>query len=66
MTMAVTRLVTAGIVLLVAGAIVLAVAGSTITEAVAMALLGVGGVLLVSAAFYAVGRSEDEERARRR
>jgi hypothetical protein len=63
--MAFRRLVPTGIVLLVAGAIVLAVAGGTTAEAVAMVLLGVGGVLLVSAAFYAVGRSEDEERARR-
>ena len=64
--MAFRRLVILGIVLLVAGGVVLALAGGTTTEAVAMALLGVGGVLLVSAAFYNVGRSEDEERARRR
>jgi uncharacterized membrane protein len=63
--MAFRRLVIAGIVLLLAGAVLLALADATTTEAVAMALVGVGGVLLVSAAFYAVGRSEDEERARR-
>ncbi len=65
-TMVVRRFVTAGVVLLVAGAVVLALADTTTAEAVAMALLGVGGVLVVSAAFYSIGRSEDEERARRR
>ena len=64
--MVVRRFLTAGVVLLVAGAVVLALADTTTAEAVAMALLGVGGVLVVSAAFYTVGRSEDEERARRR
>lgn len=64
--MVVRRFVTAGVVLLVAGAVVLALADTTTAEAVAMALLGVGGVLVVSAAFYSIGRSEDEERARRR
>jgi hypothetical protein len=64
--MVVRRFLTFGVVLLVAGAVVLALADTTTAEAVAMALLGVGGVLVVSAAFYAIGRSEDEERARRR
>ena len=42
--------------------------GSTLVKigVEARALLGVGGVLVVSAAFYSIGRSEDEERARRR
>ena len=64
--MVVRRFLTTGVVLLVAGAVVLALADTTTAEAVAMALLGVGGVLVVSAAFYSIGRSEDEERARRR
>lgn len=64
--MVVRRFLTAGVVLLVAGAVVLALADTTTAEAVAMALLGVGGVVVVSAAFYTIGRSEDEERARRR
>lgn len=64
--MVVRRFLTAGVALLVAGAVVLALADTTTAEAVAMALLGVGGVLVVSAAFYSIGRSEDEERARRR
>jgi hypothetical protein len=64
--MAVKRLVAAGLVLLVAGAVVLAAASGTTSDAIAMALCGVGGVLLVCAAFYAVGRSEDADRAGRR
>jgi cytochrome c biogenesis protein CcdA len=50
---------------LVAGAVVLALAGGdTALVAIGMALAGLGAVLVVSLAFYAVGRSEDRERAK--
>ncbi|MBI5103937.1 MAG: hypothetical protein HZB46_02910 [Solirubrobacterales bacterium] len=44
----------AGIVLLVAD----------VVPVVGYAMLGIGGVLLVSLAFYAIGVSEDRDRAR--
>jgi uncharacterized membrane protein YuzA (DUF378 family) len=56
--------------LLVVGIVVLVVGGgSTGTQAAAFALIGVAGVVAVSLAFLAIGRSEDvaraaEERAR--
>ena len=53
------------LVLIVAGFVVLAIAGDdTAGDAVAIALMGVGGVLGVAAAFFEIGASED--RARRR
>ena len=55
-----------GAVLLVAGTIVLAVGrGSTAAEVAALLLGGVGGIWLVSAAFFAIGRSEERDRERR-
>ena len=55
----------AALVLLVAGVVVLALAGEDQTMAiVAMILLGVGGIGAMGIAFYAAGRSEDEERKR--
>ena len=51
--------------LIAAGLVVLAFAGDdTAGDAVALALMGIGGVLGVAAAFFEIGASED--RARRR
>jgi hypothetical protein len=51
--------------LIVAGLVVLAIVGDdTAGDAVALALMGIGGVLGVAAAFFEIGASED--RARRR
>jgi hypothetical protein len=51
--------------LIVAGLVVLAIVGDdTAGDAVAIGLMGVGGVLGVAAAFFEIGASED--RARRR
>ena len=50
---------------LVAGGAVLLVVGGTLANAVAASLLGFAGVIWVSMAFFAVGRSEDRERANR-
>ena len=59
------RLLAVAIVLFVAGAIVLLVGGDgTTARAIGYALVGVASVAGVSAAFYAVGLSEDRERAR--
>ena len=41
---------------------VLLVVGGTVATAVALSLLGFAGVIWVSMAFFAVGRSEDRER----
>jgi hypothetical protein len=55
--------VPAGLVL--AGAVVaVATGGSTAGTAVAVVLIGSAAVVAVSMVFYAVGRSEDRERAR--
>jgi uncharacterized membrane protein YuzA (DUF378 family) len=49
--------------LLFAAAILLALAGDSVTlKAVAFALFGIACVVAVSLVFFAVGRSEDEER----
>jgi hypothetical protein len=51
--------------LILLGLAVLAVAGDgTAASAIALALMGIGGVLGVAAAFFEIGASED--RARRR
>lgn len=51
--------------LILVGLAVLAVAGDDTTgDAIALAVMGVGGVLGVAAAFFEIGASED--RARRR
>jgi hypothetical protein len=55
----------AGIVAALAGAFVLLV-GEGAASIAGFALLGVGGVLLVSLAFYLIGLSEDRERRGRR
>jgi hypothetical protein len=51
------------LVLLVAGALVLAAGGGGVaTDAAAVVLLGVGGVLAVSTAFWEIGSGEDRDR----
>ena len=65
--MAIVRRLWPAAVLAAAGVVVLALGGgATAAVAAGMALLGLAGVYLVSLAFYAVGRSEDRERAARR
>ena len=54
----------AGSVLLVAG-IILAAVGDGKADVAAFAIGGAGAILLVSLAFYAVGRSEDRDREKR-
>jgi hypothetical protein len=50
--------------LLVAGLILFPLTDTTTGDTIAFALVGLGGILLASLAFYAVGRSEDLERER--
>jgi hypothetical protein len=50
-------------VFLLAGLIVLAIGGdATAADAIALALMGIGGVLGVAAAFFEIGASEDRDR----
>jgi hypothetical protein len=59
----VARAFAPGLVLIAAGLVVLAVSGGhTAAIAAGILLAGCGGVWVVSAAFYVVGRSEDVER----
>jgi len=51
-------------VALIAAIVLALVTESTTVKAIALALGGCACVLAVSVAFYAVGRSEDEQRAR--
>ena len=60
------RLVEAGIALLVLGIAVAWIGTSTALDAIGITLGGIGAVVLISAAFYAVGLSEDRERDRTR
>ena len=54
------------IVACIAGtAVLLAVGGSDLVTFLAIALGGIAFVLILSAVFYAIGRSEDRERAER-
>lgn len=46
-------------------AVLLAVGGSSVNLFLGIALGGIAFVLVLSAAFYAVGRAEDRERAER-
>jgi len=46
-------------------AVLLAVGGSKIVTFIAISLGGIAFVLVLSAVFYAIGRSEDRERAER-
>jgi hypothetical protein len=51
------------LVFFVAGLVVLAIGGEdTTADAIALALLGIGGVLGVAAAFFEIGASEDRDR----
>jgi hypothetical protein len=51
------------VVFVVAGMVVLAIGGDAlVADAVALALMGIGGVLGVAAAFYEIGASEDRDR----
>jgi uncharacterized membrane protein len=43
-------------------AVLAAAGGETTTDAIAMVLIGVGAVLLVAAAFFEIGASEDRDR----
>ena len=53
------------IVLVVAGTVVVAATDATVPSAIGFAAIGLGGVLLMGLAFYAVGLSEDRDRERR-
>jgi hypothetical protein len=56
-----------GVVLVVVGLVVYAAAGDGVAgTAAGIAILGVGGVLAVAAAFYEIGASEDRDRRARR
>jgi hypothetical protein len=51
------------IVLFVAGLVVLAAGGgAVVTDAIAMALIGIGAVVAVALAFFEIGASEDRDR----
>jgi hypothetical protein len=51
------------IALVVLGLVVLAIGGDDVAaDAIAIALMGVGGVLGVAAAFFEIGASEDRDR----
>ncbi|HEX8086781.1 MAG TPA: hypothetical protein VF529_21015 [Solirubrobacteraceae bacterium] len=54
----------AGVVLLVAGIVIAAVVDGK-GDVVGFSVGGAGAILLVGLAFYAVGRSEDRDRAQR-
>jgi hypothetical protein len=58
-------LVIATVACIVACAVLLAIDGPELMTAAAIVLGGIAFVLVLAAAFYAVGRSEDRERAAR-
>jgi hypothetical protein len=58
------RLAIVSLVLVVIGCAIAAVGTAPWLDAVGITVAGVGGVGLVSAAFYGVGESEDRDRAR--
>lgn len=58
-------LLAAALVCIAAGVVLLALSGSKVATAAGIVLGGTAFVLLVSAVFYAIGRSEDRERAAR-
>jgi ABC-type transport system involved in cytochrome bd biosynthesis fused ATPase/permease subunit len=58
-------LVTATVACIVACAALIAIGGADVVIFLGIALGGVAFVLVLSIAFYAVGRSEDRERAER-
>jgi membrane protein implicated in regulation of membrane protease activity len=55
-----------GALLTIIGLAALAAQVGMVATAAGALLFGIGGVLLISTAFYAVGRSEDRERERER
>jgi uncharacterized membrane-anchored protein len=57
-------LLTVGIVTLIAGIAMTATDNGVVVVTIGLVLLGIGGVLLVSLAFLAVGESEDRHRER--
>lgn len=58
-------LLVAIVVCIVGCAVLIAVNGSSVVTFFAIALGGTAFVLVLAAAFYAIGRSEDRERAER-
>jgi hypothetical protein len=56
----------AALALIVAGSALAAASGGRLAlQAAGLLIVGVGGVVGVSSAFYVIGRSEDRERERR-
>ncbi len=56
----------AALALIVAGSALAAASGGRVAlQAAGLLIVGVGGVVGVSSAFYVIGRSEDRERERR-
>jgi 1,4-dihydroxy-2-naphthoate octaprenyltransferase len=62
--MAPARLAILSAVLIVLGCVIAAIFTATALDAIGITVAGVGLVGVVSAAFYAVGQSEDRERER--
>jgi 1,4-dihydroxy-2-naphthoate octaprenyltransferase len=60
------RLAIVSVVLIVVGAAIAAIFSATALDAVGITIAGIGSVGIVSAAFYAVGESEDRDRERDR
>ena len=58
------RLLVVAVVLFLAGAVVLLAGDGTTARAIGYGLVGLAGVAGMSAAFYAVGLSEDRARSR--
>jgi hypothetical protein len=59
------RIAILSLVLVVIGCVIAAVGTATWLDAVGITVAGIGGVGLISAAFYAVGQAEDRDRERR-
>lgn len=58
-------LLIAGVACIVGCAVLIAVGGSSLVTFLGISLGGIAFVLVLSAVFYAIGRSEDRERAER-
>ncbi|WP_272472744.1 hypothetical protein [Baekduia alba] len=63
--MAPARLALLSVALIVIGCAIAAIGTATWLDAVGIMVAGVGGVGIVSSAFYAVGQAEDRDRERR-
>jgi hypothetical protein len=59
------RLAYLSLALVIIGCVIAAIGTATWLDAVGITVAGIGGVGLVSSAFYAVGQSEDRDRERR-